>query len=154
VSMASFYWERWWSRKATRRRILGSSAAGAAGLAAFGIAGCGDDDSGSTPTKASSGSSASPAASAASGATTAPNAGTKKAPQGDLKIALVTMGDQSADPMVQTGGGNAAMILSCFEQFSRWSKDGVLVPALASKMEEPPDHSKLIFTMRDGATFW
>ena len=32
------------------------------------------------------------------------------------------------------GGGNAPVVLSCFEQFFRWGPDGHLVPALASKM--------------------
>ncbi len=36
--------QRWWGRRMTRRRLLGSSAMGAAGLAAIALVGCGDDD--------------------------------------------------------------------------------------------------------------
>jgi peptide/nickel transport system substrate-binding protein len=69
-------------------------------------------------------------------------------------MALVTLAGQPVDPHVTRVNNLAPITTSCFEQFFRWSPDGQLVPALASKMEEPPDHMKLVFTLRAGTTFW
>jgi peptide/nickel transport system substrate-binding protein len=52
----SDYWSRFWRTRLTRRRLLQTSAVTAAGLAAAGVVGCGDDEkpSGGTSTAASS----------------------------------------------------------------------------------------------------
>ncbi len=40
----SSYWDSYWKRKISRRRVLAGGTATAAGLAALAVAGCGDDD--------------------------------------------------------------------------------------------------------------
>lgn len=112
-------------RRFTRRGILVSAAAGA--VAAVGCGG-------------SAGRTSSPA--------------TTTEPTGHIDMALVTLADQSADPHLTRVANLAPITTSCFEQFSRWDREGNLVPALASHMEEAPDHLKLIFTLREDATFW
>ena len=44
--MASTYWDRWWTNRASRRRILAAGGTGMAGLSALALVGCGDDDDG------------------------------------------------------------------------------------------------------------
>jgi len=39
------YWDKWWHRRATRRRILGTGATLGVGAAGLALVGCGDDDS-------------------------------------------------------------------------------------------------------------
>ena len=42
----SEYWNRFWTKRLSRRRLLQTSGVAAAGLAAAGVVGCGDDDEG------------------------------------------------------------------------------------------------------------
>jgi peptide/nickel transport system substrate-binding protein len=44
----SEYWNRFWRRQVSRRRLLKGTAVGASGLAVAGVVGCGDDDDGGT----------------------------------------------------------------------------------------------------------
>ncbi len=43
--MAGDYWDRYWNRRANRRRFLGTAGAAGAGAAGLALVGCGDDDS-------------------------------------------------------------------------------------------------------------
>ena len=122
-----------------RRRFLAGSAALSASTALATVGCGGDDDAADVPAQATP---------ADSTPTVTP------APTGSLTLALVTLADQSTDPHVTRAANLAPIVTSCFEQFSRWDANGNLVPALASRMEETPDHAQLMFTLRDGATFW
>ena len=46
----SSYWQRYWSRRVTRRGVLRGGAVAAAGLTAAAVVGCGDDDEGPAAT--------------------------------------------------------------------------------------------------------
>ena len=61
---SSSYWQRYWSKKVTRRGVLRGGAVAAAGLTAAAVVGCGDDDE--TP------AATTPAATATAGATGTP----------------------------------------------------------------------------------
>lgn len=106
------------------------------------LVGCSDDDAGAPAPTAT-------ATASGHGATA-----TTRAPEGAVTIALVTLADQSTDPHVTRAATLAPITTSCFEQFSRWDAQGNLVPALAARMEESPDHGQLVFTLRPDATFW
>ncbi|MCC7365052.1 MAG: ABC transporter substrate-binding protein [Dehalococcoidia bacterium] len=124
------------SRPLRRRAILAAPAAfGAAG--ALAALSCGGDDAQDAPASTSS-----------------PTAAAPTGPRGALTLALVTLADQSADPHVTRVANLAPITTSCFEQFSRWDANGQLVPALAGRMEETPDHAQLTFHLRPDATFW
>jgi peptide/nickel transport system substrate-binding protein len=50
------YWDRWWTQRASRRRMLAGGGVAAAGVAGLALVGCGDDDDeGSTATATSTG---------------------------------------------------------------------------------------------------
>jgi len=164
--MDSEVWRRYQRRRVSRRGVIGGGAAlGASAL----LAACGgsnnnaaSNNSGKSATTAAATSGSTAAAGAATRAATAAGAATTVAataavaakPRGELKMALVTLGDQSSDPHKQNAGNNLPIINSCFEQFSRVALDGKLVPALAAKIEEAPDHTQLTFTLRPDAKFW
>jgi peptide/nickel transport system substrate-binding protein len=113
------------------------------------LVGCGDDDNGGTSATATS-----PAAGSPSAAPSAPGTPVAVKPRGELKMALVTLGDQSSDPHKQNAGNNLPIINSCFEQFSRVGPDGKLVPALAKSIEESADHTTLTVKLDPAAKFW
>jgi peptide/nickel transport system substrate-binding protein len=47
--MAENYWDRYWTQRTSRRRLLGGASALAAGAAGFALVGCGDDDDDDEP---------------------------------------------------------------------------------------------------------
>ncbi len=131
-----------------RRRLLAGGAALGTGAAAMMVVGCGDDDSTKTATSSPAGGGST--ANTAAAATTT----TVSKPTGAIKMALVTLGDQSSDPARQNAGNNLPIINSCFEQFARVDGAGKLVPALASSFEESADHLQLTFKLNPKARFW
>jgi len=141
-------WKRINARRIARRRVLAGGATIGAGAAGLMLVGCGDDDNAGTPTSGASPAAGSPTAAAA----TATPAAVK--PRGELKMALVTLGDQSSDPHKQNTGNNLPIINSCFEQFSRVGPDGKLVPALGKSIEESADHTTLTIKLDPAAKFW
>jgi peptide/nickel transport system substrate-binding protein len=50
---SSDYWSKFWRRRISRRGVLKGGAIGASGLAVAGVVGCGDDDSGGSPSATS-----------------------------------------------------------------------------------------------------
>jgi len=62
MAPASEYWNRFWSKRLSRRRLLQTSALTAAGIAAAGVVGCGDDEGGGGEETASATPVASPKA--------------------------------------------------------------------------------------------
>lgn len=143
--MESEIWQRI-NARASRRRVLKGGAVFGAGAAGMALVGCGDDDA--TPAATSS-----PAAGATT-TTSAATAAVAAKPKGEIKMALVTLGDQSSDPARQNAGNNLPIINSCFEQFARMGADGKLKPGIASSMEETPDHLQLTFKIDPKAKFW
>lgn len=59
----SEYWDKFWRRRVSRRRVLKGAALGASGLAVAGVVGCGDDDGGASTTATASGAPATTASS-------------------------------------------------------------------------------------------
>ena len=59
----SQYWDSYWKRTFSRRRVLAGGSAATVGLAGLALAGCGDDDdSGGSPTSATNNSALTPTA--------------------------------------------------------------------------------------------
>ncbi|OAI38607.1 hypothetical protein AYO38_09290 [bacterium SCGC AG-212-C10] len=146
--MESEVWRKINSRSLKRRKVLAGGLVLGAGAASSMLVGCGDDDDDTSGSTAPAGGGTTP------GATSAPTVAAPAKPTGELKMALVTLGDQSSDPHKQNAGNNLPIISSCFEQFSRVAPDGKLVPALASSIEESADHTTLTIKLRPDAKFW
>ncbi|MCC7364871.1 MAG: ABC transporter substrate-binding protein [Dehalococcoidia bacterium] len=148
--MQSEVWDRINNRRFRRRKVLGGAAALTAGAAGAMLVGCGDDDDGgdSTPTTSGTSQSTSTATASATGTQAAAK------PRGEIKMALVTLGDQSSDPHKQNAGNNLPIINSCFEQFSRMDLNGKLIPAIGSSFEESADHLTYTIKINPKAKFW
>ena len=135
------YWQRFWKRRLSRRRVLRGALWGGAGLAAAALVGCGDGNE-KTGTPA-----ASPTASALQ-------------PVGSRGGTLHLMGIEAftadtLDPH-QTGFGPIYSAHSAvFSKLLRYEsiEDGVIVPDLATAMPEMPDQQTYIIRLRPGVRF-
>ncbi|MGE0572487.1 MAG: ABC transporter substrate-binding protein [Dehalococcoidia bacterium] len=65
------YWDRWWTQRASRRRMLAGGGVAAAGVAGLALVGCGDDDDDSGGTPAGTGTAAATGTAATGTATAA-----------------------------------------------------------------------------------
>lgn len=155
--MESEVWRRINARRLGRRRVLTGGAGLGTGLAGVALVGCGNDDddgngSGNGGNGNGNGNGGSPSTSPT--ASQAGGNGGGSGPSGEIRMALVTLGDQSSDPHVQNAGNNLPIIDSCFEQFERIGPDGQYMPALGTSIEESPDYLEMSIKLRPDAKFW
>ena len=122
--------------KTSRRRVLEATLAGGAGLAALTLVGCGDDDS-------SSGSSP------ASSADATPEAGK---PGGNL-IVTAFADATTMDPHQSTSDDLSLRSTSLFEALAQQDEKLVYGPALAESWETSADGAEWTFKLRTGVVF-
>ncbi|MGE3855717.1 MAG: ABC transporter substrate-binding protein [Dehalococcoidia bacterium] len=143
----------WGSQSLSRRRMLRSSAIGAAGLGAAALIGCGS----SSETKPA-GSAEAPAAGKAAGAPSATTAPAAKKKGGTLKHSMV------ADPpgwgLFQAASTTVGQGSHAYDKLldvaTGPGKDGFnveLIPQIASAMPEQPDGTTYVFKIRQGVKF-
>ena len=136
------YWQRFWRRRLSRRRVLRGALWGGAGLAAAAVVGCGGGEKAATGT---------PAASATTAALQ---------PVGSRGGTLHLMGieafpSDTLDPFQTQYGPIFSIHSSVFSKVLRYEsiEDGVRVPDLASAMPETPDQLTYIVHLRPGVRF-
>jgi peptide/nickel transport system substrate-binding protein len=159
--MEQTYWQRYWSKRRSRRHFLGGAAAVGAGAAGVVLVGCGDDSGGSSNTPSgtqSTGTAPSGSSPSASGTVSGdPYANAKKG--GTYKT--YTTGDPpSLDPYKNLSfltKGFAAYVYSRLMRYDTgWGKDPALLEPtgdLAEKVESNPDGTEWTVTLRDNILF-
>lgn len=139
----STYWNKFWQKKMTRRRMLMTTGIGAAGLAAAGIVGCGDDGSSSSSTPTGGGT----ATAAPTAAPATPKTG------GTLRLVQGTFTDPNILKDTYFSAFYASIVYDRLVGLS--PKPGSddpsgfdMVPQLASSLPEQPDATTLIYPLR------
>lgn len=133
------YWTR--NRQVTRRRLLAGTGTAALGVTAL-LAGCGDDDSTSTPT-----------AGVPSGSPSGTNIPTAAiTPTGNLNIAIGGL-PPTLDPHRTSGGGYFPYNWEAFEGLLSRDDDARIVPGLANSFEYNGDSTQLTLKLREGVQF-
>ena len=145
----SGYWNRYWRRRISRRRLLVGSGLGAAGLASAALVGCGDDNGGATPT-ATPGATLTP--------TGTPAAGTPR--QGGTFV-FVSDADSTLD--LYSGGYLAygtyvgTPIYTGLLKKHQGPPDNIsnfeILPDLAQAVPEQPDETTYLFKLRNDIFF-
>ena len=168
------YWSRYRRKRVSRRSVLGGAAAGAVGLGALAIAGCGDDDDesssgGAVATEAATEAAAEAATEAAGEAATeaAGEAATEAATQaatatptaaaatkdGSFYSEAVTRWANNPDLHREVNGVTSDhQIYSNLVVFGNVNA-GTIIPDAAESLPEQPDEVTYIFKMRDGITW-
>ena len=134
------YWDR---RSISRRRMLGATAAGSAGLVAVATVGCGDDDddaSGDAPTNTTAPDpTATPLA-------TGPQSG------GTVKVGVV-VDFATLDPGISTSGVTSTITQQAYDNLLMVQPDLSMKPELATSWESNDDLTSYIFNLRKGVKF-
>jgi peptide/nickel transport system substrate-binding protein len=146
--MASDYWSRWHTLRASRRRFVGGSALAGAGVAGLALVGCGDDDDddddgGATTTATGTG-------------TAATSTGTTAAQPKTGGTLRVHMGGspRSLDPHFDTFPFNTAITDNTNERLLKWATDfSAIETELADAMPEQADPLTFTFKIKSGINF-
>ncbi|GAB4333927.1 MAG: hypothetical protein Kow0010_20690 [Dehalococcoidia bacterium] len=146
------YWESWWRKRQSRRRVLQGTAVGAAGASAFALVGCGDDDDDTgdggtaptaTPTSASTGATPT--------ATSAPSGGPVR---GGISVTQSANVYESVDPHRTVASPVVQVLGRVYSKILRFSNPntGELVADLAEDWETP-DAETVVLKIREGVTW-
>ncbi len=134
------YWSRYWRRRVSRRAVLGGAAAGAVGLGALAIAGCGDDDDDDDE----------PAEKEA--AAEAPVTGDQVS-GGTFNISGAAGAPDVFDPAITILGGTYSLGLNkVFSRIVKYGPDFSILPDICEPPEQP-DNMTYIFNIRDNV-YW
>ena len=168
------YWSRYWRRRVSRRAVLGGAAAGAAGLGALALAGCGDDDDDDVAEPAAAATEA--AAAATEGATEAAAAATEGATEAATEGATEAATEAAApaggpisggtfnisgaagapdvfDPAITILGGTYSLGLNkVFSRIVKYGPDFSILPDICEPPEQP-DSMTYIFNVRPNV-YW
>jgi len=135
------YWQRFWKRRLSRRRVLRGALWGGAGLAAAALVGCGDgNEKTGTPTASSTASALQPVGSRG----------------GTLHLmGIEAFTSDTLDPHQTEFGPTYSAHSAIFSKLLRYEsiEDGVMVPDLATAMPEMPDQQTYIIRLRPGVRF-
>jgi len=144
----SDYWQRFWARRLSRRRILRAAALGGAGLAAAAVVGCAEEEKEATPTAVVS-PTVSPTATPFVYEPAAYRGGTLHLPGYEAFVSDTLDPHQTEfGPVFSSHSGVFSKILS-YEDIEQ----GVIVPDLAQAMPEMPDPLTYIIRLRPGVRF-
>lgn len=135
------YWQRFWKRRLSRRRVLRGALWGGAGLAAAALVGCASEE------KATGTPTVSPTASVLQAA------GFRG---GTLHLmGIEAFPPDTLDPHQSQYGPIYSAHSSVFSKVLRYEsiEDGIIVPDLASAMPEMPDQLTYIVRLRPGVRF-
>ena len=150
------YWSRYWQKRVTRRTVLGGAAAGAAGLGALAIAGCGDDDDDddvAEPAAAETEAAAAATAAATEAATEAAAAAGGPVSGGVLNISGAATEPDVFDPAITILGGTYSLGLGyVYSRIIKYGPDFAILPDIANPPEQPDDLT-YIFSIRPNV-YW
>lgn len=152
--------DNYWKRRVTRRRTLQSAGLGAAGVAAIGLVGCGDDDDDDAAITSTATTAASaPAGSATAAASPSPAAET---PVAGGSLSTFSSTDPPTLDVNRTISFNTIIPVSYImsrllrlkpqtdvEKYGAYEPE----PDLAAAWEVPADLTTWTFTLREGVTF-
>jgi peptide/nickel transport system substrate-binding protein len=152
MSDGQSYWERnFRARSASRRRVILSAGAGAAGIAALGTVGCGDDDdSKSTKTTTSSGTTGAGSGSPTSSGTSTIKDTTDQPVQGGTWRIYSDTVNEPNDPTVSVNTAAAFWLYIGDRAIDVSPKTNELIPSLVEKWEQPTP-STAVMHIRQGA---
>ena len=156
------YWDRWWTQRSSRRRVLAGGGVAAAGVAGLALVGCGDDDddSGTTATgTAATGTAATGTAATGTAATgTATTTVAKPVKGGTVRYPLE--GISSGDPPTLFPFENLTYLAQTpsslhYSRLLRSQSGPDINPADHTKLEgdvvakwEQPDDTTYVFTLK------
>jgi peptide/nickel transport system substrate-binding protein len=158
------YWDRWWTQRSSRRRILAGSGVTAAGVAGLALVGCGDDDDEpeATATATSTASASGTGTASATASATTP-AVAKPVKGGTIRYPLEGM--SSGDPPTLFPFENLTYLAQNpaalhYSRLLRSVSGPDINPADHTALEgdivadwEQPDDTTYIFTLKDNVTF-
>jgi len=138
------YWQRFWNRRLSRRRVLQAAALGSAGLAAAAVVGCAEEEPAgeASPT-------ASPAPATPTIVPAAYRGGTLHLPGYEAFVV------DTLDPHQTEFGPVYSSHSAVFSKVLRYEdiEQGVIVPDLAQALPETPDPLTYIIRIRPGVRF-
>jgi peptide/nickel transport system substrate-binding protein len=160
------YWDRWWTQRASRRRLIAGSGAAAAGVAGLALVGCGDDDDDDEePTAATSTSTSTGTGTAAATGTATGTAQTAAQPVKGGTIRYPLQGISSGDPPTLFPYENLTYLAQTPSSlhYSRLLRSAVgkdIDPADHTALEgdvisdwEQPDDVTYVMTLKDNVTW-
>lgn len=148
----------YWLRKRLGRRAFmygaGATAAGAAGIAAVGCGNDDDDGDDPSPTEPSGNGNGDPTATPSGNGNGNGNGNGDHTPEGNLRVSLATLMDQSSDPHYQSGGLAQPINRHAFNSFFKVGDDGQRTFDMAESLEMQDDRMTMVLTMRPDVKFW